>query len=83
MRGEESSASKRAPLTGESVPSEKTDAAVEEKAQIGDRKSMAYSGTLVVSGPGEELSSGTGGDTALGHINSMLSNVETAWRRRC
>lgn len=66
-----------APLTGESVPTEKTEAAVEEKAQIGDRKSMAYSGTLVVSGRARGIVVGTGGDTALGHINSMLSNVET------
>jgi magnesium-transporting ATPase (P-type) len=66
-----------APLTGESVPTEKNQDAVDEKAQIGDRKSMAYSGTLVVSGRARGVVVGTGGDTALGHINSMLSNVET------
>ena len=37
-----------APLTGESVPTEKSEDPVEEKAQIGDRRSMAYSGTLIV-----------------------------------
>ena len=65
-----------APLTGESVPTEKTDEPVGEKAQIGDRRSMAYSGTLVVSGRARGIVVGTGADTALGHINSMLSNVK-------
>ena len=65
-----------APLTGESVPADKTETAVDKKAQIGDRKSMAYSGTLVVSGRAKGVVVGTGGDTALGHINSMLSNVK-------
>lgn len=65
-----------APLTGESVPTEKTEMPVDEKAQIGDRRSMAYSGTLVVSGRARGIVVGTGADTALGHINSMLSNVE-------
>lgn len=66
-----------AALTGESVPSEKTDAPMDAKAQIGDRKSMAYSGTLVVSGRARGIVVATGAATALGHINSMLSNVET------
>jgi magnesium-transporting ATPase (P-type) len=66
-----------APLTGESVPTEKIESPVEAKAQIGDRKSMAYSGTLVVSGRARGIVVGTGADTALGHINSMLSNVKS------
>jgi magnesium-transporting ATPase (P-type) len=66
-----------APLTGESVPTDKTGEPVEPKAQIGDRKSMAYSGTLVVSGRAKGIVVATGATTALGHINSMLSNVET------
>lgn len=66
-----------APLTGESVPAEKNENPVDSKAQIGDRKSMAYSGTLVVSGRARGVVVGTGADTALGHINSMLSNVKT------
>jgi magnesium-transporting ATPase (P-type) len=65
-----------AALTGESVPTEKMENPVEEKAQIGDRRSMAYSGTLVVSGRARGVVVGTGADTALGHINSMLSNVK-------
>ena len=49
---------------------------VDDKAQIGDRKSMAYSGTLVVSGRAKGIVVGTGGDTELGHINQMLSGVK-------
>lgn len=65
-----------APLTGESVPTEKTVEPVEEKAPVGDRVSMAYSGTLVVSGRAKGVVVATGADTALGHINAMLSNVK-------
>ena len=65
-----------APLTGESVPVDKIEDAVDDKAQIGDRKSMAYSGTLVVSGRAKGIVVATGGDTELGHINQMLSGVK-------
>ena len=65
-----------APLTGESLPVEKTSEPVAENAQIGDRKSMAYSGTLVVSGRAKGVIVATGGDTELGHINQMLSGVK-------
>jgi magnesium-transporting ATPase (P-type) len=65
-----------APLTGESVPVDKIEDPVDEKAQIGDRKSMAYSGTLVVSGRAKGIVVGTGANTELGHINQMLSGVQ-------
>jgi magnesium-transporting ATPase (P-type) len=65
-----------APLTGESVPVDKIEDPVDEKAQIGDRKSMAYSGTLVVSGRAKGVVVTTGGNTELGHINQMLSGVQ-------
>ena len=66
-----------APLTGESLPVEKTDEPVAENAQIGDRKSMAYSGTLVVSGRAKGVVVATGGETELGNINKMLAGVKT------
>ncbi len=65
-----------APLTGESLPVEKTSEPVAENAQIGDRKSMAYSGTLVVSGRAKGVIVATGADTELGHINQMLTGVK-------
>ena len=43
-------ARREAALTGESVPSDKSVEPVSAKATVGDRKSMTYSGTLVVSG---------------------------------
>lgn len=64
-----------AALTGESVPSEKSAEPVDEKAQIGDRRSMVYSGTLIVSGRAKGVVAATGAQTALGHINAMLSTV--------
>ena len=39
-----------AALTGESVPAEKSTDPVAEKSTVGDRDSMAFSGTMVVSG---------------------------------
>lgn len=66
-----------APLTGESVPTDKAESAVASDTQIGDRNCMAYSGTLVVSGRAKGVVVATGGETELGHINKMLSNVKS------
>lgn len=66
-----------AALTGESVPSEKSTEPVEGKSQIGDRRGMTYSGTLIVSGRARGVVVATGAGTALGHINAMLTNVGT------
>jgi magnesium-transporting ATPase (P-type) len=64
-----------AALTGESVPSDKSNAPVSAKATVGDRACMAYSGTLVVSGRATGIVVGTGSDTELGRINQMLAGV--------
>jgi magnesium-transporting ATPase (P-type) len=66
-----------APLTGESVPIDKTIAAASEKATVGDREGMAFSGTLVASGRGRGIVVATGGDTELGRINQMMADVRT------
>jgi len=63
-------------LTGESVPVEKTSAAVAENALLGDRRSMAFSGTLVTAGLGTGLVVATGPATELGRISSLLARVE-------
>src|SRR5215468_1761004 len=49
-----------AALTGESVPIDKTTDAVAEKATVGDREGMAFSGTLVSSGRGTGVVVATG-----------------------
>ncbi|MGD9096154.1 MAG: HAD-IC family P-type ATPase, partial [Chromatiales bacterium] len=64
-------------LTGESVPVEKSTRPVDKAAPVGDRKCMAYSGTLVTSGLGRGVIVATGADTEIGRISGMLSTVET------
>lgn len=64
-----------APLTGESLPVEKTPLPVKEKAGVGDRTCMAYSGTLVTFGQGEGLVVETGDHTEIGRINMLLTKV--------
>jgi magnesium-transporting ATPase (P-type) len=64
-----------AALTGESVPIDKTTCAVAEKATIGDREGMAFSGTLVSSGRGVGVVVATGSETELGRINQLMTGV--------
>src|SRR5215472_12648726 len=64
-----------AALTGESVPADKTTDPVSEKATVGDRDSMAFSGTMVVSGRATGLVVATGSETELGRINQLLAGV--------
>ncbi|MGJ9406446.1 HAD-IC family P-type ATPase [Nesterenkonia aurantiaca] len=64
-------------LTGESVPSEKTTETSEQGAPLGDRTSMAFSGTMLTSGTATGVVVGTGENTEIGRINTMMSEVET------
>lgn len=64
-----------AALTGESVPADKSVDAVAERATVGDRHSMVFSGTMVVSGRATGVVVATGVDTELGRINQMLAGV--------
>ena len=64
-------------LTGESVPVDKNPTPVPPTASLGDRTSMAFSGTLLVSGVARGLVVATGSDTQIGRISGMLSGVET------
>lgn len=63
-------------LTGESVPVEKQADPVAAECELGDRASMAYSGTLVTYGQGTGVVVATGGATEIGRISSMLAQVE-------
>lgn len=64
-------------LTGESVPAEKQPHPVAADAALGDRSSMAFSGTLVASGQGRGIVVATGSATEIGRISGLLSEVET------
>ncbi|MGE0800808.1 MAG: HAD-IC family P-type ATPase [Lautropia sp.] len=63
-------------LTGESVASVKTEAAVDAAAALGDRDGMAYSGTLVAAGQGLGLVVATGSGTEIGRISRLLGSVQ-------
>ena len=63
-------------LTGESVPTDKRVEQVDADAGIGDRRCMAYSGTLVAAGRGIGVVVATGAATELGRISRMMAEVE-------
>ena len=64
-------------LTGESEPVEKQLDPSSEHAGIGDRRCLAYSGTLVTYGRGQGVVVATGEQTEIGRISGMLRTVQT------
>lgn len=63
-------------LTGENEPSAKNIDTLNSKMGVGDRKNIAYMGTLVTNGHGSGLVVGTGTDTEFGAIWASMQNVE-------
>ena len=62
-------------LTGESVPVDKSPDAAPIDASLGDRHSMAFSGTMVASGQGRGVVVATGARTELGRISHLIGEV--------
>lgn len=63
-------------LTGESVVAQKQELPAQPQAPLGDRHSMAFSGTLVAAGQASGVVVATGERTELGKIGTLLSSVE-------
>jgi len=66
-----------AALTGESQAVEKQTEPVATGLPLGDRSSMAWSGTMVTYGHGIGVVIATGATTEIGRISKMLSEVQT------
>ena len=65
--------SEESALTGESVPSEKdAQAIVEEKAPLGDRDNMVFSGCSITYGTATAVVTATGMNTEMGKIANLL-----------
>jgi Ca2+-transporting ATPase len=66
-----------AALTGESVPAGKSLEAVEgNNVPLGDRTCMAFMNTSVTRGRAEMIVTGTGMNTEIGHVASLLQDTE-------
>ncbi len=64
-------------LTGESMPQEKQNKAIDSEASLGDRDNMAYLGTNVASGNARGIVVATAMDTELGKIANLTSEEDT------
>ncbi|MBQ8803940.1 MAG: cation-translocating P-type ATPase [Tyzzerella sp.] len=62
-------------LTGESVPVEKHEEAIEGEVPLGDRKNMVFSGSFVTYGRGSFLVTSIGMNTEVGKIASLLESA--------
>lgn len=65
-----------APLTGESEPVDKSADAVNEDADLADRTSMGFAGTLCVQGTAKGVVVATAMQTQIGRISEMIQQVE-------
>lgn len=66
-----------AALTGESMPVTKLNEPVAEQSVLGDRRCMAFSGTIVSHGQGTGVVVATGVKTQLGQISAMVAGVDS------
>ena len=69
--------SEESALTGESVPSEKNaDEEIDEKAPLGDRRNMVFSGCSITYGTATAVVTAIGMDTEMGKIAGLLEGEE-------
>lgn len=63
-------------LTGESLPTEKSDALVDDpRASLGDRTSMVYAGTLLTGGRAVVIVTAIGAATEIGRIGTLINDA--------
>ncbi|MCS6969091.1 MAG: HAD-IC family P-type ATPase [Cytophagales bacterium] len=65
-----------APLTGESVPVEKSVEPLPVDTPLADRRNMLYKGTFIAAGFGKAVVTATGINTAIGEIALTLSQIK-------
>ncbi len=64
-------------LTGESANVEKKDIEIEDDCALGDRINMVYSGSLVTYGRANVLVTGTGMNTEMGKIATLMNETQS------
>jgi len=64
-------------LTGESLPASKDTDPVAAGAPMGDRRGMAFSGTLVAAGQGSGVVAATGTATEIGRISTLIGEAQS------
>lgn len=72
----ESLAVDEAPLTGESVPEDKSSAPVPAATPLADRVSIVYAGTAVTRGHGTALAVATGEQAEIGRLSGMTAEAK-------
>jgi len=65
-----------APLTGESLPVNKELKVLSEKTILADRINMIFSGTIITSGKGKAIVTGTGMQSEIGKIAKLIGEAE-------
>ncbi len=64
-------------LTGESLPTAKTQKTIGSNMQVGDQNNMVFATTTVVAGTGTAMVTATGMNTEIGKISQLIQDAET------
>lgn len=68
--------SQESAMTGESVPVDKSEDTIEGEVELGDRKNILFSSSLITYGRGKGIVIGTGMNTEVGKIAKMIDETE-------